>query len=313
MVVLSFTLSILAGCVDYTLNDPDSESVAPVVVEERFVQDALPAVDVLFVVDSTGSMAEEQAGLAAAAETFVNALDGVGVSYQLGVVSTDPSEAGALLGRPWIITAAADDPSAALAAALQVGTDSPPPAAGLAAVLAALDDNQGLNRGFRRADAGLQVIFVSDGDDESEAALGDDPAAVFLDALAQDAASSGHTARASAVVGDVPAGCRSDTGNASPGVRYTAVAEATGGMVASICGADFGAVAEALGDASVTWPTSFTLQAVPVVSTVTVTVDGERLDDGWSVDTSVPALVFATAPAPDSEIVVSYELVEEGT
>jgi hypothetical protein len=299
---------LLAGCVDYTLNDPDVDAVEPVEVEEHFLQATLPAVDVLFVVDSTGSMAEEQAGLAAAAASFVGVLDGLALSYQLGVVTTDPDDAGALLGRPWIITAVADDPAASLAAALLVGTDSPPPSAGLAAASLALADVQGLNRGFRRADAGLQVVFVSDGDDESDTFLGDDPAGAFLEVLADDAARSGRAARASAIVGDVPAGCRSETGNASPGTRYVDVAQASGGVVASICTADFAPVAGALGAGAAEWPTRFALQAVPEPGTVKVEVDGTRIPDGWEIDEAGPALVFDIAPAPDAEILVRYAL-----
>ncbi len=301
---------LLVGCVDYTIQDPDDVKPLPVVIEERFLQAPLPKVDVLFVVDGTGSMEEEQESFADAADAFVDVLDGLELSYQLGVTSTDPEQDGALLGRPWIITGAASDPSRALADALLVGTSSPPPAAGLYAASRALSDVQGLNRGFRRADAGLHVVFVSDGDDESDAWLGDDPAAAFLAILEADAATSGRAARASAVVGDVPGGCSGETGTAEAGVRYTAVAEATGGAVGSICAADFGAIALALADAAVEWQSVFPLQATPEDGTVRVEVDGERMNEGWSVDATIPAVVFAAPPAPDVEIAVVYTVEE---
>ena len=67
-------LSLLAACVETHLGDPDATAVAPVVVEEQFTQSPYPSLDVLFVMDSTGSMAAEQLGFAAAAGDFVAAL-----------------------------------------------------------------------------------------------------------------------------------------------------------------------------------------------------------------------------------------------
>ena len=295
---------LLVGCVDYTIQDPDDDAAEPVFVEERFVQAALPKVDVLFVVDSTGSMAGEQASFSASAAEFVGVLDALDVSYQLGVVTTDPEDGGALLGRPWILTGATDDPAAALAAALTVGTASPPPASGLYAAILALEDAAGLNRGFHRADASLQVVFVSDGDDESDDWLAD-PVGDFLSVLSEKGGT--HAARASAVVGDTPGGCDGSNGTAEPAPRYTEVAESSGGVVASICASSFGDVAAALGDASVEWQTSFPLQAVPAANTLVVSVDGARTS-AWRLEGAT--LIFDVAPAPDSTINVRYQLVE---
>ncbi len=298
--------TLLSGCVDYTILDPDVEAVPPVLIDERFVQAPLPEVDVLFVVDSTGSMSEEQGSLAAAASTFLGALEALDLAYQVGVVTTDPLGEGALVGRPWIITDSAETPEAALASALEVGTASAPPAAGFHTAALALSDAAGANRGFRRAEAGLLVVFLSDGDDQSDTFLGPDPTGAFLDVLAADEARSGRAARVSAVVGDVPDGCRSDIGNAQAGVRYTAVADATGGIVESICAADFALVAASLGGAAAEWPTRFALREVPEAGSMRVEVDGARVDTGWSLDLAAPALVFEAPPAADAEIHVVY-------
>ena len=47
------------------------------------------AVDVLFVIDNSGSMGEEQAALSASIDGFVAALDGSGLNYRIGVTTTD--------------------------------------------------------------------------------------------------------------------------------------------------------------------------------------------------------------------------------
>ncbi|MES2637966.1 MAG: hypothetical protein V4850_00725 [Myxococcota bacterium] len=298
--------SLLSGCVEYVVQAPDVEAVPPVVVEERFVQAALPEVDVLFVVDSTGSMADEQVALAGAAATFLDTLAGLNLAYQIGVTTTDPADDGVLVGRPWIVTASTENPAAALASALQVGAESAPPAAGFYTATRTLTDEQGFNRGFRRADAGLHVIFVSDGDDQSDLWLGIDPGSAFLTTLADQETSSGRVARVSAVVGDVPGGCGTE-----PAARYTALAEATGGIVQSLCTADFSAVAAALGGAAAEYATRFPLEWAPVEGSARVEIDGVRVESGWRLDLVDPALVFDTAPAADAEISILYTLVVE--
>ena len=166
------------------------------------------------------------------------------------------------------------------------------------------------DRAFRRDDAALHVIVLSDSDDDSSAVLGSDPGAAFVDFLAEEEARTGNVAHLSAVVGDTPRGCTWDGGTALPGTTYASVAEQTGGVVASVCDADLSAVVEALGDASATWPTVFTLQALPDPDSVRVSVNGARQDDGWSLDLDGPSVVFDEAPAPSAEIEVRYEVDE---
>lgn len=300
------TLLLLSGCVDYFV-DGRNTAVESVTVTEQFAQAPLPMVDVLFVMDGTGSMAAEQARLGGAVAEFVDALDAVQVRYQIGVVSMDPADGGALQGAPWILTPADGEVAARLAENLAVGTDALPPSAGLDAAALALADADGLNIGFRRPDAALQVIFVSDADDGSGDVLGADAVSAFVGVLDAEAARTGHAARASAVVGDLPGGCFGSGGTALPGVDYAAVAAATGGQVSSICADDYAAIVTGMADASVEWQRRFPLQATPAAGSVTVTVDGARAD-GWTVDDAGPALVFDVAPPPDSWIEVRYDL-----
>jgi len=297
----------IGGCTDYFVDGATVEGDSEV-VSETFTQAPLPALDVLFVIDSTGSMAEEQSGLGSAVGAFVAALDALVTRYQIGVISMDLDDGGALLGQPWILTSEDPDVVAHLVANLAVGTTSPPPSRGLDAVALALADERGVNVGFRRDSASLQVVFVSDGDDASGEVLGDDPVGAFLDVLAEEASRTGHLARASALVGDIPSGCRGAGGTALPGDRYAEVALESGGQIASICADDFTAIAENIGATSVEWQVRFPLQADPVDGSVTVAVDGVRQESGWGVDHVAPAVVFASPPAPDSVITVSYSL-----
>ncbi len=297
----------LGGCTDYFVDGATVEGDSEV-VSETFTQAPLPALDVLFVVDSTGSMAEEQSGLGSAVGAFIDALDALATRYQIGVISMDLRDGGALLGQPWILTSEDPDVVAHLVANLAVGTASPPPSQGLDAVALALDADDGVNVGFRRDSASLQVVFVSDGDDASGDVLGDDPVSAFLGLLAAEATRTGHAARASALIGDIPSGCRGAGGTALPGDRYAEVAQLSGGQIASICADDFTEIAESIGATSVEWQVRFPLQADPVDGSLTVAVDGVRQESGWVVDEDAPAVVFASPPPPDSVITVSYSL-----
>lgn len=302
----------LGGCTEFRIFGQDDPVEDALVVEERFVQASLPAADVLWVIDDTASMADEHAALSASFERFADALDDIGVAWQMGVVTTDVSDddAGLLQGDPWILTPDTDDRAAALAQMLDVGTGGASPEAGLGAAVLALTEplRSAQNRAFRRDDASLHVVIVSDSDDDSQTVLGDDPAGSFEAFLAAEAETTGQPALLSAVVGDVPSGCTWEGGTALPGAIYAEVALATGGVVSTICEADLSAVSAALGDVSVSWPTRFALQSLPVADTVRVTVDDALRDGGWTLELEPPAILFDDAPPPDAEVIVRYEV-----
>jgi len=304
----------LVGCIDYGVDDTDDYTDVPVIVEERFVQSAAPAVDVLWVIDNTCSMAEEQDSLASAFEGFVDAITEVDVAWQIGVITTDVSDdsAGVLQGAPWVLTPQDASPVETFSNTVQVGTSGVAPESGLGAAWLALNaplrDEE--NRGFRRADAGLHVIVVSDDDDDSSAVLGDDPQTAFLDFLEEEGSEVGVDVRLSAVVGDDPDGCTGARGEALPGTVYTQVAEASGGTVGSICDADLSGVLSDLGALSLDWQAVFTLQAAAQEDSLRVSLDGVRQDTGWVYESAPPSIVFSEAPGPDVEIRVRYWLLD---
>jgi len=298
-------IALLASCgIENLVRGQDREVVDPVVVIETFEQVPHAKVDLLFVIDDTGSMAEEQAALSEAFASFVGAIDELGLAWQIGVVTTASSgdSAGVLQGDPWIITAAAADPVEALAEAVDVGTDGVEEA-GLTAMRLALSDPliSEENRGFRRGDAALHVVILSDDDDS-----GDD-VGVAIDFL-EDQAANGYPAQLSAVVGDVPGGCRGPGGEAFPGTDYAAVAGTTGGTVGSICEPDLEEIAASIAELSAHYPTTFELQAVPA-SSPRVAIDDARQDSGWSLEGS--AVVFETPPPAGSTVEVRYELATQ--
>ncbi len=302
------------ACLDYSIGDEDSSAVEPVVVEETFIQAAAPMLDTLWVIDNTGSMEEEQEALADSFASFVDALDGEDIDYQLGVVTTDIQRAGAgeLVGSPWIITPQADDPVADFVQAVEVGTDGTGPEAGFGAAYLALTEpnRSGSNRGFRRDGATLHVVVVSDTDDESDELLGDDTVSTFAGFLEEESLNTGSQVLFSALAGETPNGCSGEGGRAQPAERYETMVEYFGGVFSSICTSDMSAVVSAIGVFSIVYPSEFPLQASAVESTIKVELNDQRQNDGWSYEASPPTIVFDTAPAPDSIVTVRYEVSE---
>ncbi len=299
----------LVGCIEFGLDpiDPEGEPKRLVAVTETFVQQALPEVDVLFVIDNTASMSQEQASLAADFDTLVDELDLAGVAWQLGVVSTDMSgpEGGWLRGNPWVLTPGTPDRALQFAELVQVGTDGLAAEAGLAAATTALSlaVAEGPNEGFRRPDAAVHVVFVSDADDDSDGA---DPVGAFLEQLALESSTTDRPSRASAIVGDMPSGCTGADGTAQAGSRYAEVVAATGGSQISICTSDLAPIYSSLAELSIVYSTRFDLREVPEPDSALVEVDGEVLSDGWDLQLDPPAIRFDEAPVPEASIRVTY-------
>jgi hypothetical protein len=305
-------IGMMAACseVGFQSIDPDELPQSLVVAEERFVQQGLPAADILFVVDHTASMAQEQAALAAEFDALTGGLDVANIAWQLGVVTmaAQGDRAGWLQGDPWVVTSDSPDPEGDFARAVAVGTDGVGVEAGLAAALLALGlaDEEGPNAGFRRPEAALHVVFVSDSDDESDVELGDDPVNTFLDRLAEERDRTGWPAAASAIVGPLPDGCVSDSGSALPAERYLEVVDRSGGASTSICAADFRGLLARVADVDVDLPTVFELADRVLDPTgMRVTVNGVA-STRWTYQADPPAVVFTAGPAANAVITVSY-------
>lgn len=305
-------LSLLAACGDWSLFKRSEEATDPVVVEESFQQAPLPAVDVLWVIDNSCSMSEEQSALTSAFTAFVEGLDAYDLAWQTGVIATESSGdlVGILRGNPWIVHPDLDDPVAAFADAAALGTTATGSEAGLDAAWLALNAPliDEANIGFRRDDAALHIVIVSDGEDQSGAVLGEDPVGAMVDFLATEAERTGRTAALSAIIGLPPDGC--DTAIASE--RYAEAATLSGGETGSICEADLSVVIEAISQASMDWQTRFPLQAPPAAGTVAVWIDELRQDDeAFTLEEDPATLVFLDAPPAGSTIRVRYELADE--
>ncbi|NCG18174.1 MAG: hypothetical protein GWP91_04070, partial [Rhodobacterales bacterium] len=155
-------------------NDPDEGFVNvdlggigafEAVFTEVFAQNSVVPVDVLWVVDNSGSMSGELNNLSNEFNFFINGFIALGLDYQIGVITTDmdnPAQSGQLMG-PIPIISPAGDPIADFAAAIDQGSSGSGDERGLDAAQAALTDPllSGANAGFVRPGAILSVILVT--------------------------------------------------------------------------------------------------------------------------------------------------------
>ena len=292
-------------------------TVFPATMTDVYVQEPLRMVDVLLVIDSSGSMEEEQERLARNFEAFIQAFVDARVDYHVGVITTDlrnQEQAGHLLGDVRYITPETPDAADVFAANVMVGTNGSGLEMGLEAAALALSEPlvSTYNAGFLRDGASLSVVAFSDEDDMSPGSV--DDYLNFFASLKGDRAYRDHTLmNVSAVVGDVPYGCVAPdgTGEASAGTRYYFAAQATDGVTASICAGDFTPIVEALGLDLSGLREEFPLTRCARPETLEVIVEG-RLEEQGVAYTYLPerrAIHFQPGwvPGPEETIQISYE------
>lgn len=274
---------------------------------DRFIQQRPDVADILFVVDNSSTMTEEQPRLRDASRVLIDEAERRGVDFHVGVTSTgmtpapaggcpggaDGGEAGRLIpvddSRPRILTPATPDVRGVLAANVEVGICHELEQ-GMEAMRHALSDplRAGANAGFLRPDAKLAVIFVSDEDDHSGFAVSD-----YLAFLLAHKGEGG--ARVHAIV-DIGSGCPEGAGRAE---RIIELVQGTGGIVESICPEDWSAAMAAIADDVFTFRSAFSLSAVPDADGITVVVDGAEVDPSeYRYDPGSNSVAFAPGSEP---------------
>ncbi|NOZ87774.1 MAG: VWA domain-containing protein, partial [Deltaproteobacteria bacterium] len=272
------------------------------------------AADVLFVVDNTGSMSDDQQALALNFPSFIKRAETLDVTFQIGVTTTDVDEGGekgALVAKddnPKIITQDTPDLEKVFGENVQVGTHGSGIEQGLEAARLALGPNllipleEGGNKGFVRDDAKLAVIVVSDEDDGSPMSL-DDYAESFRPIKGTLA---GEKFTFHAIVA-------TDEDCGTIGKRYIDMAKASDGTSQNLCD-DWSSTLENIADKIFTLPREFRLSHEPIEDTIKVEVNGSQVepgngDKGWIYIGRIRSIVFGKddIPPAGAEIRVIYE------
>ena len=220
--------------------DEDADGVDLCVISDNF---GIGAVDVLFVIDNSCSMFEEQVALANTGVDFLSPL--IGYDVHVGVVSTDMQandQSGRLrtiAGQRWIDSSFTQaDAEDFFNAAIVMGTAGHFNESGRDAAYAALTVlNNGFNAGFSRPNAPQHMVVLSDEDDHSTQVTLND----FISWMSAFKSEPEMTVWHSIVS---PQPVCPDAAEA--GVAYLDLSTATLGMTASICAQDYGPLMSAL-------------------------------------------------------------------
>ena len=340
----SMTLVLLAGLVAGCENDfyisgdgvaaafENPPSLATPIKEEIITQVTTPEVDILWIIDDSGSMAEEQQKLRDNFPEFMRFFLDSGLDYHIGVVSTDTdnNKAGKLRGAGGYtyIDPNTPNPIALFSDMASLGTlGSFDEKARKAAYMALTDPLvDGFNAGFYRDVASLHMIVISDENDYS----GNDPTRNEFVSWAEALKPDADRVTFSAIVG--PAG---GCATAEAGSDYLFAVDSIGGISESICRSDWAPVLEALGMQAAGLKREYFLSEVPVPGTIKVwVIEGDRRFDGIDEADLVGGvdpgdLCEATScfvygydefrnsvimrdyvPSPLADVHVSYELLE---
>ncbi|HUU00677.1 MAG TPA: choice-of-anchor D domain-containing protein [Myxococcota bacterium] len=291
--------------------------------------------DVLFVIDNSGSMSEEQNALATNFDSFINYAITLNVDFHIGVTSTEVNDPetgqgspardilpGVLVqapGRPKIITNSTPNLTDAFRDNVKIGTCcSDEQESGLEAAWTALSpgyiDDPTRNGGFLREDAKLYIICLSDEQDQS---AGDPDFYVDFFSSIKGYRNTERMA-VSAIVGDDPNGCAT----ADNGSRYIEVANQTGGLFVSICTSNWAQALQSLGIDAFAAIREFPLSRPADSTSIGVTVNGnpvpkascndcDACSDGWVYYPDTNSICFGAGYVPEMGDVIEVSYTAE--
>lgn len=266
-------------------------TLPPDVRVDTYNQQAASKIDVLWVVDNSGSMAARQENLARNFQSFITEFSRNSIDYRIAVTTTDIfKEAGRFVGTPRVLQNTTPNVATAFSNNIKVGINGSPYEVGLEAARMSLDLQKQANDAsvlqckmacategrarcqtacetdtvfpFLRRDAYLYLIFVTDEEDRSS----QDVRFFYRYFETVKGVGNDGTVTTAAIMGDTP----SNSCGATPGTRYKALSELTGGEVGSICDGNFSTTLAKLARNAVGLKRKFVLQSPPNVQTIEV-------------------------------------------
>jgi hypothetical protein len=308
-------------------NDPDESMVAVptlgtgaagALFEEGFTQEYNPVVDVLWVVDNSGSMETVVENVRSNFEFFITEFLTLGLDYHMAAITTDMddgSQSGQIQGEVLLSSMSSSYVEGNFLSSVDVGSGGSADEEGFNATKAALTSPlvNGANAGFLRdyengEEVGLTIIVVSDENDNSS--MDASSYVTWLKSLKDDPTK----ARFNAFI---------DTGGGDPfgvnyGAKYIEAANSTDGFVTDIYSENYEAAMQEISFAAAGMVVSFTLERTPMsLSTMKVYANGQEvpqdLYNGWTYDSASNSLTFHgdSIPEPGASVTIQYEIETE--
>ena len=299
--------------VTYIVSLQGSGDIDAVQIDE-FQQLGRPEVDILFVVDDSCSMGDEQQALGENFDAFIQFAEAQALDYHIGVTATERGRTdGRLqpLGQPAsnrVVTPQTQpSPRQVFLDNANVGTNG-----GLEVVLDAAYNAltppliNGHNAGFLRRDAVLSIIGVTDEPEQSQRSVD-----FFLNFFLSIKGFRNTQQFSFSAISGGETGCS----GASAAPRLVELANRSGGVEESICSQDFARTLEELAQIAFGFKSRFFLTNQPVIQTIEVLIDDERLPAtepsgqvNWTYDFSTNSVNFLplSVPGAGSDVRIEY-------
>ena len=263
----------------------------------QWQQEEISVIDVLWVVDNSGSMYTFQQSLAANVGSFINVFINGSADYHMAVITTDSYTFSDFIS--------AGDPNAEtlMSAMILVGLGGSGNETGIAMAERSLKIGDAKPGGdFFREEATLIIIFVSDERDHSGTWIN---YISFFDIIKPQGKFIPY-----GVIGDTPNGCSYTNGSvfrsAEAGIGYWDLINYYGGTWFSICSSNWGTQLQQLAH-EVTSRDIFALEHLdPIIDTIEVRVNGQ-ISYNWSYESSSNSVIFDNGHVPDSGNTISIE------
>lgn len=213
-------------------------------------------VDILFVVDDSPSMSQEQSRLGAGFDSFIRQIRASQIDYQIGFVTTDmsgdgPTQNGNLLpiarnvNNGYLLRSGDANQARKFQRTIERPETGSGDERGIYAAITALNNNQ---HGLIRSDADLAIMIISDEDSRGEGGThgrplirGEDYGTDLVEVANRIKGNKKVTISAIIVKPESNDDCfyqqsqQGDEADPHYGIQYQTAAEATGGVVGSIC------------------------------------------------------------------------------
>lgn len=284
-------------------------------------QDTRAKVDILFVIDNSGSMLEEQAKLGPALSSFIGSI--AKIDWQIGITTSDTSNGphgikGSLVPMKGTSTKILTKNLANYASVFQntvyrdevVGCQDPNcPSADerpLEAVSLAIGKRASDNAGFFRNGADLAVVVLTDEDEQS---TGAGTSGQMLVSAAKAAFGDSKTFTGFGILikpGDTACynSQRGTNGAGSYGSFASAFSILTGGLTGSICDTDYGPTLTSIGTRVREMVRTITLKMMPNPDTIQLRIRPFDPNLQWTIEGQV--ITFKTPPRAGTKIDVMY-------
>jgi hypothetical protein len=316
MVILAVS-ALAAGCLEYDLTDevpqwPDSRapSLEDPVQEDRILQVTTPKVDILWTIDNSCSMQDEQDALTLNFPIFMDYFLGSGLDYHVGVVSTDldnNSHYGKLrtaAGVKWV-DPDTPNPVQVFASMAGMGISGSGIERGLGATFLALEQHKDtFNDGFYRDEASIHTVVISDERDQTKTSM--ITKGEFIDWYDGLKANTDDRTFSSIVTMQGP----------DKGTAYLDVTADIGGITWDIENEDWVEVLDQLGVQASGLKREYFLSQLPVDGTITVSVEDKGNtfnffeNEDWLYDEARNSITFIEyVPDALAEVYIRYTIL----